>query len=85
MRDAPTESMNARYDDYYGEFVVDLWSKDKGFTMHLDYEHAYELDSLRRESLVFGIGRNQEENYLDAFYPLFGPLNHFVRDEKAEQ
>ncbi len=85
MGDALALSMEANFDDYDGDFEVDLWNKDKGFTLHLNYEHEYDLDESRREALVFSLSRFQKDEFLESFFPLFGPMNHFVRDKKAEQ
>jgi hypothetical protein len=71
--------MIAHYDNYYGDFRVDLWSEDKGFTLHLDHEYDYVLDSQQREALVPAISRYERDRFLDAYYSLFGPLDHFVR------
>ena len=83
MRGAPSIRMIAHYDDYYEDFRVDLWEKSKGFTLHLDHEYDYVLDSEQREALVPSISRYERDRFLDAYYSLFGPLDHFVRT--AEQ
>lgn len=49
--------MTAHYDEYEGEFQVELWGPGKGFTLHLVHEDDYELDECRREALVPGISR----------------------------
>ena len=69
MNSAPAEQMTAHYDDYNGEFDVELWKREKGFTLHLAYEYEYELDELRSESLVPSISRYSEDEFLDDFYP----------------
>ena len=46
MQGAPSEQMVARYDDYNGLFEVELWNRHKGFTLHLDHENEYELDTM---------------------------------------
>jgi hypothetical protein len=84
MGGAPSLQMVAHYDNYSGLFEVDLWDQGKGFTLHLDHEYDYELDEHRREALVPGISRYQGDRFLDAFYPLFGSLEHFVREKNAE-
>lgn len=71
--------MIARYDDYNEDFRVDLWEEGKGFTLHLDHEYDYLLDSEQREALVPSISRYERDRFLDAYYSLFGPLDHFVR------
>lgn len=84
MGGAPSLEMGAHYDDYDG-LEVDLWGPRKGFTLHLAHEEAYELDKHQREALVPGISRYDEDRFLDEFYPLFGRLEHFVREGGAEQ
>ena len=81
MGDAATLRMTATYDDYEWTFAVDLWPPDKAFTLFLDHEDSYELDHDYREALVPALSRREEYHFLDQFYPLFGTLQHFVRDE----
>jgi hypothetical protein len=69
----------AHYGDYDGFFEVELWDEGKGFILELSHEHEYELDESRREALVPAISRFERDHFLDEFYPLFGPLAHFVR------
>jgi hypothetical protein len=81
MEGAPSIEMIAQYDDYYENFEVDLWERGKGFILHLDHEYGYLLDREQREVLVPAISRYERDHFLDAFYSLFGPLDHFVRRE----
>jgi hypothetical protein len=81
MGGAPSTRMPAHYDDYYGLFEVDLWERGKGFIMELIHAYDYELDEHRREALVPGISRFERDRFLEEFYPLFGPLAHFVRQQ----
>ncbi len=71
--------MIAAYDGYEGTFEVELWEKGKGFILDLTHEYEYELDEFKRESLVPALSRYEEDDFLDAYYELFGPLNHFIR------
>lgn len=82
MADAPSVDMIARYNDYEGSLDVDLWKAGRGFTLVLSHEYDYILDDQQRESLVAGISRNMVDKFLDAYYPLFGQLEHFVRDKR---
>lgn len=84
MGGASSLEMAAHYDDYDGLFEVDLWGPRKGFTLHLAHEEAYELDKHQREALVPGISRYQQDRFLDEFSPLFGRLEHFVRERDPE-
>jgi len=81
MGGAPSMKMIAQYDDYYENFEVDLWELGTGFILHLDHEYDYLLDPEQREALVPAISRYERDHFLDAFYSLFGPLDHFVRRE----
>jgi hypothetical protein len=45
----------------------------------LDHEYGYVLDPEQREALVPAISRYERDRFLDAYYSLFGPLDHFVR------
>ena len=69
----------AHYNDYYENFEVDLWEEGKGFILHLDHKYNYALDLEQRDALVPAISRYERDLFLDAFYQLFGPLDHFVR------
>jgi hypothetical protein len=79
MGGAPSMRMIAHYDDYNEDFRVDLWEEGKGFILHLDHEYDYVLDSEQRESLEAAISRYERDRFLDEYYSLFGPLDHFVR------
>lgn len=79
MGRAPSIKMIAHYDDYYENFEVDLWEQGKWFTLHLTHQYDYVLDREQREALVPAISRNERDHFLDSFYLLFGPLDHFVR------
>jgi hypothetical protein len=82
MGAAPSVQMVAHYDDYEGLFEVELWEHGKGFILHLDYDYDYVLDERRREALVPSISRCERDHFLDAFYLLWGPLQHFVREKE---
>jgi len=75
----PTLNMSSVYDDYSGEFSVDLWEHGKGFELDLNYEETYVLDKLQRESLIPSLTRYEDDNFLDQYYGLFGNLNHFTK------
>lgn len=79
MKGAPSVKMIARYDDYNESFAVNLWEEGKEFMLDLTHEYNYELDSERREALVPALTRHERDRFLDEYYFLFGPLDHFVR------
>ena len=79
FNDKPTIKMPASYDDYQGEFRIDLWKEGKGFNFDILHEENYVLDDFQREPLVPLITRYEEDNYLDKYYELFGNLKHFNR------
>ena len=79
MGGGPSMKMIAHYDDYYENFEVELWKEGKGFILHLDHEYDNVLDSMQREALVPAISRYERDHFLDPYYSLFGPLDHFVR------
>ena len=81
MKGAPSVKMVAHYDDYNGTFEVELWEEGKGFILDLTHEYDYELDPERHEALEPALSRNERDRYLDEYYSLFGPLDHFVRYE----
>ena len=47
--------------------------------LNLSHECDYILDAEKRESLVPAIIRNEVDNFLEIYHPLFGRLEHFVR------
>ena len=61
------------------ELVVELWDKGKGFTLHLNFELAYELDKDRRNSLTVALSRYEKDDFLDEYYSLFEPLEHYTK------
>jgi len=80
----PATKLLATYDDYEGRFEVKLWKKRKRFCMDLTHEYEYVLDDCSRESLVPALIRNSEDEFLDEYYEIFGPLEHYTR-ANAEQ
>ena len=83
--DSPTIEMPASYDDYHGEFIIELWEKEKGFALDIHHEENYELDKFRRESLILAITRHEKDNFLDKYYELFGKLKHFTKIYKVRK
>ncbi len=81
----PTMKRSANYDDCNDTLIVELWKEGKGFCLQLDYEYTYLLDKLKRDSLVPGISRNKEDNFLDEYYQLFGNLKHFTKFDDIEK
>jgi len=76
----PSTELLATYDPADSpQLAVELWAKDKGFALHLNFEPAYELDKERRDSLTVALSRFEEEHFLDAYYYLFQPLSHYVK------
>jgi hypothetical protein len=76
----PSTEMLATYDPADSpELVVELWAKGKAFVLHLNFEHAYELDKERRDSLTVALSRFEEDHFLDAYYYLLQPLSHYVK------
>jgi hypothetical protein len=65
MSGAPSVRMPAHYDDYNGDFEVELWAEGSGYTLVLTHEYDYELDERRREALVPGISRYTRDHFLD--------------------
>ena len=76
----PSTEMRGTYDPAHSpELVVELWTKDKGFALHLNFEPAYELDNERRDSLTVALSRFEEDYFLDVYYYMFQPLSHYVK------
>jgi hypothetical protein len=81
MEGAPSTDMVAHYDHYYEDFEVELWV-ERRFILHLSHEYDYELDPEHRESLEPALSRNKQDQFLDRYYSLFRPLDHFVREKE---
>jgi hypothetical protein len=81
MKGAPSAKMVAHYDDCNGTFEVELREEGKGFVLDLTHEYDFDLDAERRKALVPALSRYGRDCYLDEYYSLFGPLDHFVRNE----
>ena len=61
------------------ELVVELWEEGKGFELHLTFELGYMLDIQHRDSLVPGISRFEEDDFLHEYYHYFEPLKHYLK------
>ena len=61
------------------ELVVELWEEGKGFELHLNFEIGNMLDIQHRDSLVPGISRFEEDDFLDEYYHYFEPLKHYLK------
>ena len=70
--------MTGTYDAEYG-LVVERSEKGKEFSPHLNFEPRFELDEQNRDALVVGLSRYERDSFLDQYYPLLGPLRHYVR------
>jgi hypothetical protein len=79
FRNLPSIEMDSIIIDHGSILEVELWEKEKGFSLHLTYENAYELDTDFRASLVPALSRYSEDEFLDQYYYLFYPLKHYVR------
>ena len=76
----PSVNMIAKHNPAVArELVVELCDKRKGFTLHLNFELGYELDKDRRDSLIVALSRNMEDDFLDEYYSLFEPLEHYTK------
>jgi hypothetical protein len=79
FKNKPTIKMPATYDEYFGDFKVDLWEPGKGFELDLEHEKNYELYQSQKEVLIPGIIRFTEDNFLDKYYKIFVNLHHFSK------
>jgi hypothetical protein len=76
---SPSLEMDSYLTEHGETLKVELWEKEKGFCLHLTYEYAYELDKDHRDSLVPALSRYAEDAFLDQYYHLFEPLEHYTR------
>jgi len=70
--------MIGTYEAKYG-LVVELWKKGKGFSLHLNFESHFEPDEENRDALSVGLSRSEKDDFLEEYYPLLGPLRHYVK------
>ena len=75
----PTFEMPAKYDEYYGEFIVHLWEPAKGFQLDLHYAEKYEYNPSQGETLIPSLTRLEKDFFLEKYYTLFGNLKHFIK------
>ena len=83
MGGAASMNMVAHYDDYYGDFDVELWEKRR-FILHLSREYDYEWYPEQCEALEPSISRNTQDRFLDKYFSLFGLLESFIRRKEKE-
>lgn len=65
-------------DAEYG-LVAELWKKGKGFSLHLDFKSHFEPDEENRDALSVGVSHSEKDDFLEEYYPLLGPLRHYVK------
>ena len=78
----PSTAMDGRFRDWGSTLEVELWEEGKGFSLHLTFERAYELDEQLCDSLVPALSRNVGDAFLDEHYSLFEPLKHYTREDR---
>ena len=71
--------MFASLTDFDSCLDVESWKKGKGFCLNLLYENSYDLDRLRRDSLVPSLSRNSKDDLLEQYFYLFLPLEHYIK------
>jgi len=77
--DKPTIQMPASYDEYDGEFIIELWETGKGFELDLSYLNDFALNHQNEETLIPAITRYEKDHFLDKHYKLFGNLKNFTK------
>ena len=76
---SPSLEMDSYLTEYVDTLQVELWEKEKGFRLDLTYEYAYELDKDWRDALVPALSRYEKDAFLDQYYHLFEPLEHYTK------
>ncbi len=76
----PALQMPASYDEYHGEFVIELWKHGKGFNLDLTYLDDFVLKKQKIEELVPAISRYEKDHFLDKYYKIFGNLKNFQKN-----
>ncbi len=76
--DKKTINMPAKYDDYYGEFDVQLWKPERDFCLNL-LNILSDFHDNSFETLTPALTRNEEDHFLDSHYNLFGKLSSYKK------
>lgn len=76
--------MPADYDDYNGEFIVELRETGRGFSLHLDYHLSEWAADFGQVVLSPSLSRYEADNFLGEFYNLFGTLKDYRRTSKQK-
>jgi len=72
--------MPVEYDEYYGDFRIQLWEKNKGFTLDLLYDPFLNSSDDGIEILAPSLSRYAKDEHLQKYYKLFGNLNYYKKD-----
>ena len=85
FEDKPSTDMVGKYYPEEGpELVVELWKPGKKFSLHLSFSIDIEFSKEIYDSIVPAINRYEDDDFLDQYYSLFGPLKQFAKND-AEQ
>ena len=77
--------MVAKYRPENGpELVVELGEEGSGFTLYLNFETAYLLDTAKRDALVPALSRYEEDDFLEQHYRYFQPLKHYTTQTASQ-
>jgi hypothetical protein len=83
MEGKETVDMPAVYDDYMGDFEIQLRNPDSGFCLNLSYLYSTRNHDYGEELLAPGLTCYEEDTRLEPFYALYGNLSYYER-QKAE-
>lgn len=73
-----TTNMRTLLDSYNGEIEVDLWLKDKGFTLH--FTPYYDINKFSDSRLMeISISRYEEDDFLDKYMKIFESFKHYKK------
>ncbi len=76
FNDQPAKDMIGSYDPRHGPSLdIELAKKGTGFYLSIDFD--FTLNNYKE--MVPSIIRNEEDDFLDQYYHLLGPLNRFIK------
>jgi hypothetical protein len=79
----PSVEMEAHYYPFEGpELLVELCDDNTGFCLHLLYEEDLIINGTAQESLQPSIIRYEKDELLDQYYPYFGELKSYTRQNQ---
>jgi hypothetical protein len=83
--DRPSVDMPADYDGHMDEFIVDLWERDRGYSMHIGYHPCGRWDELDHEILYPTLSHYETDDFLAQYHHLFEGFGEFHKNKTQNQ